>query len=102
MSTPEEQPMRQHQWYAHIGWSIYVSYPCWLHGTASTYKTHTLEGQRKTVHRIAYEILVGEIPEGLVLDHLCQMKNCYNPAHLEPVTERENRLRAWRIKRGPR
>lgn len=43
-----------------------------------------------TVHRAAYEALVGPVPPGLVLDHLCRNKACYNPAHLEPVTNTEN------------
>lgn len=45
-------------------------------------------------HRIAYELIVGPVPEGLQLDHLCGLRNCVNPAHLEPVTPQENTLRA--------
>ena len=37
-------------------------------------------------HRLSYTILVGPIPEGYVIDHLCRNRRCYNPAHLEPVT----------------
>ena len=44
-------------------------------------------------HRAAWEVYVGPIPDGLVLDHLCRMPPCVNPAHLEPVTQRENVLR---------
>ena len=42
------------------------------------------------VHRIVYEQLVGPIPDGLVIDHLCRNRSCCNPAHLEPVTMAEN------------
>ena len=45
-------------------------------------------------HRSAYRALVGEIPTGLVLDHLCHVRACCNPAHLEPVTPEENQRRA--------
>jgi hypothetical protein len=44
-------------------------------------------------HRWVYTVLVGAIPDGLMLDHLCRNKVCVNPDHLEPVTNRENLLR---------
>ena len=44
--------------------------------------------------RLAYEALVGPVPKGMVLDHLCRVRHCVNPAHLEPVTQRENALRS--------
>lgn len=44
----------------------------------------------KLAHRLAYTALVGPIPAGLVLDHLCRNRWCVNPAHLEPVTDRVN------------
>jgi hypothetical protein len=45
---------------------------------------------RKRAHRVFYEAIVGLVPDGLVLDHLCENKPCVNPAHLEPVTGGEN------------
>lgn len=45
-------------------------------------------------HRLVYRLLVGPVPEGLVLDHTCNTKRCCNPAHLEPVTHQENLARA--------
>lgn len=47
----------------------------------------------RRAHRVVYEALVGEIPEGLVIDHVCREKACVNPDHLEAVTEKENILR---------
>jgi hypothetical protein len=49
--------------------------------------------RRVYVHRLAFELWRGEIPDGLDLDHLCRNRRCFNPAHLEPVTRRVNTLR---------
>lgn len=51
-------------------------------------------GKSIYAHRAAYELLVGPIPPGLVLDHLCRTPRCINPYHLEPVTQVENMRRA--------
>lgn len=53
-------------------------------------------GRILRTHRVAYELLVGPIPEGLTLDHLCCDTTCCNPRHLEPVTIGENVRRATR------
>lgn len=50
-------------------------------------------------HRIVYENLVGEIPDGLVLDHTCLNTKCVNPFHLDPVTIGENVRRARALSR---
>lgn len=44
----------------------------------------------RNAHRVAYEALVGPVPHGLELDHLCRVRECCNPSHLEPVTHAEN------------
>jgi hypothetical protein len=50
-------------------------------------------GRSVGVHCAAYELEVGPIPDGLEIDHLCRVRNCVNPAHLEPVTHAENHRR---------
>lgn len=52
-----------------------------------------LAGKRLAAHRYVYEKMRGEIPDGLVLDHLCRNPSCVNPDHLEPVTYAVNSRR---------
>jgi hypothetical protein len=69
---------------------------CWIWTATTTsngYGVACLNGGRTTAHRAIYELLVGQIDDGLVIDHLCRVRNCVNPAHLEPVTQRENLMR---------
>jgi hypothetical protein len=70
---------------------------CWLWTaglSAGTYGSFYFEGRTQKAHRAAYQLLVGPIPDGLDLDHLCRTRICCNPDHLEPVTRSENLLRS--------
>lgn len=71
---------------------------CWIwRGTKSNgYGRVSVDRRLHYVHRVVYALTVGEIPEGLQLDHLCRNRACCNPAHLEPVTASEN------VRRGER
>jgi len=89
---------------------------CWL-WTASLVKGYgqmyvaTPDGRFgvRSAHRLAYELTHGPAAEGLELDHLCRVRRCVNPAHLEPVLHRENMERSpivgrnrsgWRLRPG--
>ena len=72
---------------------------CWLWKStinAYGYGRFNCGGRRNgslAAHRVAYEELNGEIPNGLVIDHLCRVRHCVNPAHMETVTSGENVMR---------
>ena len=67
---------------------------CWEWTGALTHNGYGIlgkfRGRTYRAHRLSHESLVGTIPPGLQIDHLCKNKRCVNPAHLEPVTPREN------------
>jgi hypothetical protein len=69
---------------------------CWLWIANSTHDGYGMifwGGGKLMAHRVSYERLIGPIPAGLQLDHTCRTRCCVNPAHLEPVTNRENQMR---------
>jgi len=69
---------------------------CWLWMGATNnngYGVTGVNGKNKLAHRVAYQLLHGVDSVGMDLDHLCRVRCCVNPHHLEPVSHRENILR---------
>ena len=65
---------------------------CWLWiGTCSSHGYGLL--QKQYAHRISYIHFKGPIPNGLQIDHICRVRSCVNPDHLEAVTAQENKRR---------
>lgn len=82
---------------AHSRTAIDPSTGCWeWQGSISQAGYGNISRNRRTnvTHRYVYELLVGKIPEGLVLDHTCNNRRCCNPSHLQPVTRSENSSRS--------
>ena len=77
---------------------------CWLWTGATDSSGYGLMSSQRgkapyRSHRIAYELFVGDIPEGNVVRHICDNPNCVNPNHLEAGTQKDNALDTSRRKR---
>lgn len=73
---------------------------CWLWTSSKTKLGYGMIGAgpgggQLMAHRVSWELSVGPIPDGLVIDHLCMVPSCVNPEHLEPVTVAENTRRGY-------
>ena len=101
--TPEERSARArhkvkraYPWRWSIPEQWYIPEPntgCWLWLGGLNQKGYPqFKHQQRTwrAHRFMYERAKGPLPEGLTLDHLCRVRSCVNPDHLEPVTHAEN------------
>lgn len=92
------KPIRPRLIAARVEMDMGHSTPCWIYkGRADTgirYPSISVNNRDEKVHRVSYVEFVGPIPDGLQLDHLCRQRACFNPAHLEPVTQAENNRRA--------
>lgn len=76
--------------------------PCWIwqgarSGRGGAYPQFWMGGRNHLAHRVAYELLIGPIVDGLELDHLCRQTLCVRPLHLEDVTSRVNVLRSGSV-----
>ncbi|MFF7795635.1 HNH endonuclease [Streptomyces sp. NPDC007991] len=70
---------------------------CWIytgHLDRYGYGRISYEGKSREAYRIAYEHSVGPVPAGMELDHLCRVRQCVNPNHLEAVSPATNKLRS--------
>jgi hypothetical protein len=75
--------------------------PCWLWQLAKDthgYGVTWADGRMSPAHRVNYEERHGRLPAGVELDHLCRVRACVRPEHLEPVTHAENCRRGARAK----
>lgn len=72
----------------------------WTKALHLGYGYFSVKRKNYLAHRLMYELLIGEIPKGLFLDHLCRNRSCCNPAHLEPLTLVENCRRGNSYGRG--
>ena len=85
---PEPRPLSVRFWE-----KVNKTENCWEWVGAKSvdgYGRMTIDDKGINAHRIAYEWLVGEIPKGLVIDHLCRVRCCVNPAHMRITTHLEN------------
>lgn len=88
MRSVEERLARHSLFISETGCIVWTG-----HKTPNGYGVLKVGGKWKSVHRLAYEQAYGPIPDGLVIDHLCRVKPCKNPDHLEAVSSQTNILR---------
>lgn len=73
----------------------------WTRARWNGYGKTDVTGRTRRVYQVTWEAIIGPVPDGLELDHLCRNRACANPDHLEPVTHAENMGRAANLEREP-
>jgi len=94
---PGEPPIKRFEtveeyFYAHVEKTQH----CWnwtgqINAAGYGLASYRLIGRSIRAHRLAYRLLVGDIPDGRVIDHRCHNRCCVNPDHLRPVTDKQNK-----------
>lgn len=72
--------------------------PCWIWQSVNRsvgYGQVSVDGVNLLAHRLMFVLYRGDVPEGLVLDHLCRQRSCVHPHHLEAVSQNENVFRMY-------
>jgi hypothetical protein len=96
-------PYSDERFFREVFWShVNKTGSCWewmgwtigKRGKRDAYGAITRQGRRILAHRQSYEWMIGPIPDGLEIDHLCNNPMCVRPDHLKAVTHRENVLRS--------
>lgn len=95
---PRPRPRTPKPWMNRLAGYFTVGDGCWVWNSSRDvhgYGRFWRDGHGMPAHRVLFELMVGPVPDGLELDHLCRNKACVRPDHLEPVTHQENTRRAY-------
>lgn len=82
---------------AYLSVKLFEGTPCWMQAKRLDSKGYGIRqhaGKPWKTHRLAFVLFKGPIPPGLTVDHRCERKCCFNPAHLEAITNRDNIFRS--------
>lgn len=84
---------KKRPWQDRFWEKVCVSDGCWLWTDelqATGYAGFWRNGKTLRAHRVSYEMHVGPIPDGLLVDHICQVRHCVRPSHLRLATYKQN------------
>lgn len=99
LAMPEFSVRDVDRFMGRVLWPSSIS-ACWLwrgYQDADGYGRVVFGQTHYRAHRVAYHMFRGSLPQDLVIDHLCRVRNCVNPLHMEPVTIEVNSLRGFGV-----